>query len=315
MSAPHVWLNGRLLPAADAALGVAERGFLLGDGLFETMRAYGGRVFRLDAHLARLARGAERTGIPLPSGLRDAVLKTLHSNDLGEAAIRLTLSRGPAGHGLEPAGEAVPATVLITVRPYRADPALYELGLRAVTAAGRLDARRATAGLKQTGYLEAILALRQARAAGADEALFLDTDGHVAEASASNVFALIGGALWTPPLSCGALPGITRATVIDLAPGLGLEVREEPLPPSALAGAAEAFLTSSLREIVPLVALDGMPIGAAGSTSGSGPGPAEDAQLADAAAPAPAAAGPGPITLKLLAAYRMQARSGPEGAA
>ncbi len=295
MNAARVWLNGQLLDAAHATLSVADRGFLLGDGLFETMRAYGGRVFRLRAHIARLTDGAQRLGIPLPDGLAAAVLATLHANDLGEAAIRLTVSRGAAGPGLEPPPETSP-TIVISVRPYRADPALYEDGLRAAVASARLDGRRLTAGLKHTGYLEAILAVRQARAAGADEALFLDGEGHVAEASASNIFAVVGGGLWTPPLSCGSLPGITRAAVSELAAGLGLDVREEPLPLPALAGADEAFLTSSLREIVPLVALDGVPIGPAEPAVGRTP-----------------VSRPGPITLRLLDAYRRLARSEPAG--
>lgn len=290
MSGGKVWLNGRLLDGAQATLSVADRGFLLGDGLFETMRAYGGRVFRLEAHLARLERGAARIGLALPGDLDKAVLATVQANDLGEAAIRLTVSRGPSGPGLEPpGGSEVPPTVVVTVRPYRADSALYEHGVRAVTAAARLDERRLTAGLKHTGYLEAILAVRAARAAGADEAVFLDSEGHVAEASASNLFAVTGGQLWTPPLRCGILPGITRATVIDLASGLGLQVQEEPLPPPGLAAADEAFLTSSLREIVPLVALDGVPIGPARR--------------------------PGPSTRRVLQAYRDLARSAAEGVA
>ena len=203
---------------------------------------------------------------------------------------------------------------MVTVRPCSVHPGLYESGLRAVTAAARLDERRLTAGLKHTGYLEAILAVRQARLAGADEAIFLDTAGHVAEASAGNVFAVHGDELWTPPVACGILPGITRATVLELAPRLGFRVREEPLLPEALAGAAEAFLTSSLRELVPLVALDGVPIG--GSRAQAQGRRRAGADASEAAQGERSAAGrPGPGTLRLLQAYRDLARAEAVGVA
>jgi len=301
----RAWLNGRLLElpgdagsaglSADSrsagddvpAIQAADRGFLLGDGLFETMRAYGGHVFRLRDHLARLGAGLERVGIEVPYDLEGAVLETLAANDgVGDSALRLTVTRGAGGLGLLPPA-ASPATVLVTARPYHPDPGWYDHGIGADWARGRLDEQRATAGLKQLGYLEAILAVREAAAAGLDDALFLDSVGHVAEAAASNVFLVVGHALRTPPLACGVLPGITRATVLELAPARGLELREEPTYPRVLHDASEAFLTSSLRELVPLVRVGDRTIG-----NGR----------------------PGPVTLRLLEDYRRLAGSPAEGA-
>lgn len=274
-----LWLNGRLVDEADAAVSVRDRGFLLGDGLFETMRAYGGRVFAQHEHLERLRRGAARIGLALPDGLADAVSETLDASGLADAAVRLTVTRGCAeadGGGLVTAASSA-ATTAIIVRCYEPLTEWYDRGLRAGLAAGRLDENRATAGLKHLGYLEAILAMRTARSSGWDDAVFLDTAGHVAEATASNVFIVVDEALMTPPVTCGILPGITRAAVVPLAARRGWTVREEPLAPGALAEATEAFLTSSLREIVPLVAVDGVPVGAGR---------------------------PGPVTRRLLADYR-----------
>lgn len=274
-----VWLTGRIVDEADAVVSVRDRGLLLGDGLFETMRAYGGRVFALHEHLDRLRDGAARIGLALPGGLADAVSETLAASSLADAAVRLTVTRGcdeGDGGGLVTTGSSA-ATTAITVRRYEPATEWYDRGLRAGLAPGRLDENRATAGLKHLGYLEAILALRDARSRGWDDAVFLDSAGHVAEATASNVFVVMDEALMTPPVACGILPGITRATILRLAAARGCAVREEPLVRDALAAATEAFLTSSLREIVPLVAVNGVPVGAGR---------------------------PGPVARRLLAAYR-----------
>jgi branched-chain amino acid aminotransferase len=252
----RVWVDGRLCEAHDARVSVFDRGFLLGDGLFETMRAYGGRVFRLGAHLDRLRRSADRVGIRVPDGLDAAVRETLAANRLADAAVRLTVTRG-AGPGVEPPADAAP-TVVIAVRPPAAPPA----EVRAAWARGRVNEHAATAGLKRLGYLDAIVEVAAARTAGSDDVLFLDTAGHLAEAAYSNLFLVAEGALWTPPLGCGVLPGITRAAVLEIARAEGWPVREEPLAPERLGSATEAFLTSSVREIVPLVSVGGRPVGA-----------------------------------------------------
>jgi branched-chain amino acid aminotransferase len=283
-----VWLNGRLLPEAEAYVPVADRGLLLGDGVFETLRTYAGAPFRPHAHLARLAAGAERLGIPLPAGLGDALTATIAANaGAGDAAgagaglaVRLTLTRGAGGRGLEPAGE-FPPTVLITAAPYAAPAVWYERGLRAVVARHRRNEAGAEAGLKALGAVAAVLARREARAAGADEALVLDTAGHLAEAAAANVFLVVRGRLRTPPLACGILPGITRAAVLEWAHAAGIEVDDAPVEPGELATARELFLTSSLREVVPVVAVAGRAVGAGR---------------------------PGPVAARLLAAYRRGVR-------
>lgn len=276
-----IWLNGQLVEDDRAHIGVHDRGFTLGDGLFETMRAYGGRVPRLEAHLQRLRAGAVRIGLPLPGDLEDAVRQTVEANACDHAAVRLTVSRGPDDHGLELPEPSRP-TVVVTVRPYAPLAAWYECGVRAVVSGARLNEHAAIVGLKHLGRLDLIVARRQAREAGFDEALLLNTARHLAEGTVSNVFLVVEGVLHTPALSCGPLPGITRAAAIDLAAERGLTVREEVCPPELSRRADEAFLTNSLREIVPLVNVDGRPVG--------------DGR-------------PGPLTLALLDAYRALARS------
>lgn len=251
----RVQINGRLVPADEARVSVFDRGFLFGDGLFETMRAYGGRVFRLREHLDRLERSAARIGLRLPGGLADAVGETLAANGIAEAAVRLTVSRGP-GQGLAPPERPAP-TVVVSVRPAPTVP----VATRAGVATGRVNEHSPTAGLKRLGYLDAILELTAARVRGYDDVVFRDTAGHAAEGAFSNLFVLASGVLRTPPCSCGILPGITRAAVMELAGDFGQVLVEEPLDPAALASAEEAFLTSSVREIVSLVELDGRAIG------------------------------------------------------
>lgn len=277
-----IWLNGRLVDETAAGVSPYDRGFTLGDGVFETMRAYGGRVFRLDDHLTRLARAAHLLDLPVPAGVRRAVQETVRANGAGEAAVRLTLTRGVAPPGLRPPPDPSPTLAIVT-RHYRADPLWYRSGVSAIVSRGRVDESALTAGIKRLGYLEAVLAQREADEAGADEALLLNTRGEVAEAAAANVFVVRDGVVMTPDLGSGALPGITRAVVLELCAGLGLQALEQPQRASDLRGADEAFLTSSLREIVPLVRLDGEPIG-----SGA----------------------PGPVTLLLLRSYREMAVGG-----
>jgi branched-chain amino acid aminotransferase len=257
---PLVWVNGRPADATAPQLVVFDRGFTLADGLFETMRAYGGAIFRLGRHLERLQRGAVRLGIPLPPGLRATVvsaMRTAASAGLREASVRLTVSRGPAPPGIIPPDTPEP-TLVFTVHPLpRFAEALYTQGVSACALSGRRNERSTAAGLKTLAYTENILGLFEAQSQGADDGLFLDTDGHLCEATSSNLFVHVRGALVTPPLTCGALPGVTREAVFELAVALGITVEERALGPEELYAASEAFLTSSLREIVPLVRLTG----------------------------------------------------------
>jgi branched-chain amino acid aminotransferase len=242
-------------------LSLLDRGFTLADGLFETMRATGGAIFRLRPHLDRLRAGAAALHIAIPDDLDlDAlVAAALHraaDAGLADAAVRLTVSRGPAAHGLGARGGR--ATVVLLVQPPpRFAPDIHERGITAAIASGRRNERAMTAGLKTLAYTDAIMALAEARARGADDALVLDTEGHLAEGSSSNVFLVLGRTLATPPLSCGALPGVTRAAVLELARGLGIAVAERALVRRELRAAREIFLTSSLRGIAPVVRVVG----------------------------------------------------------
>ncbi len=265
-----VWVNGRPADPGAPHLLVHDRGFTLADGLFETMRSYGGGVFRLGRHLERLERGAQRLGIPLPPGLRAAVTaaaRTAAAAGLGEASVRLTVSRGPAPPGALPPDESAPTVILAIHAVPRPPAAWWERGLSARLVAGRRNEHAVTAGLKTLAYPDAVAALVEARAHGAEEALFLDTAGHLCEASASNLFFYGRDALVTPPVHCGALPGVTREAVLALAVDLDLVVEERAAFPEELLGAEEAFLTSSVREVVPLTRVDGRAI------DGGAPGP------------------------------------------
>ncbi|MGH2823300.1 MAG: aminotransferase class IV, partial [Thermoleophilaceae bacterium] len=261
---PVIAINGQVVDPAIPHLSALDRGFTLADGLFETMRAYGGVIFRLDQHLARLERGASALRLFLPPPLRAMVLNTLRAavdQGLRDASVRLTVSRGPGAPGVAPPPDAHP-TVVIAVHPLPPFPAsLYGAGLSAETAVGRRNEHAVTAGLKTLSYTDAMVALAEARAGGNDDAIFLDTAGHVSEATSSNVFIARDRTLVTPPTSCGVLPGITRQAVLELAADRGVTAEERPLQPDEVHAASEAFLTSSVREIVPLVRVDGRLIG------------------------------------------------------
>lgn len=261
-----LWLDGGLVPAQLARLDPRDRGFTLGDGLFETMRAEGGRVPWLDRHLARLRAGAAVIGLLLPwddQQLAEAITRTVVANDLERAVVRLSVSRGvPDRRGLLPDARARP-TLVIHAQAFVAHPAqLYARGMRAVTSRIVRNERSPLAGVKSLNCLDQVLARREADAAGADEALVSDTADRLVCASAANLFVVLEGTLLTAGLAAGALPGTTRATVIaELAPRLALRVTERAVAPAELARAEEAFLTSVLLGVMPLTALDGRPVG------------------------------------------------------
>lgn len=257
-----IWLNGELVPAAAAKVGVLDRGVLYGDGIFETMRAYQGRVFRLAQHLDRLARGADALAIKLPLSrqeLEAAVTEALVANAVSEASVRLTVTRGE-GAGPLP-GEAGPIVFILARRFTPYDPELYRKGMSAITASETRNEQSVLAGIKSANYLQSVLARVEADRNGAREAILLNTHGYVAEASTSNVFVLHADAIATPSVESGALPGITRAAVLALAAGAGLAAVERAVTPDELLAADEAFLTNSLMEVMPLTELDGQPIG------------------------------------------------------
>lgn len=255
------WLNGVERSASEPLLSPLDRGFTLADGLFETMRASNGVIFRLDAHLDRLCVGARLLGIPIPPALREhvaAAARSAFAAGYVHASVRLTVTRGPAPPGLAPPTQPTP-TIALAIAPFTPPDAPHPIV--AAMASARRNEFALTSGIKTLAYTESVLALAQANAAGADDAIFLDTAGHVSEATASNLFALIDGTLVTPPLGCGVLPGITRATVLALAHALGIAAEERELAEPELAAASEIFLTSSIREIAPLVRIETIAIG------------------------------------------------------
>lgn len=267
-----VWIDGRVVGADEARVPVLDHGFLYGDGVFEGIRAYEGRVFRLEDHLRRLATGARVLSLELPGGIdamRRIVLETARAHGEPDAYLRLVVSRGEGELGVDPATCPSPRVVCICAKVRLFPPEKIAEGLALVTSTWRrpgpdvLDPR-----VKSLNYLNNALAKLEARRHGGDEALLLSGRGLVAEATVANVFAVQGGRLATPPPSDGALAGITRATVLELARDLGVEAREESLGRFDLLAAEEVFLTGTGARIVPVASLDGRPIGAA-----RGPGP------------------------------------------
>ncbi len=273
-----VYLNGSLVARNKARISALDYGFLYGFGLFETMRAYNSRVFRLDSHLSRLASSAEILGLPIETlELKAAVMDTIQANRLGDARIRITVSIGEGAMAPDPS-TCIKPTVLVLAEHYQPYPErVYQKGFRAVVSSIIRNSRSPLSRHKSANYLESILARQEARAAGADEALCLNEKGLLAEASMSNIFLVSNGLLKTPGQESGILPGITRQTVLELAQQLDITTVEQDTRLEELFQAEEAFLTSSLIEVMPLTELDGKPI---------------------------AAGRPGPITKRLMAAYR-----------
>ncbi len=256
-----IWVDGQRLPSDGAHVSARDRGFTLADGVFETMKARNGKVFRLDQHLARMKDALHALSIPVPVELREWVDAAIAAAHTPEASVRLTVTRGVSVGGVTAPADPTPTVVLAVAPPPAFGTAIYDVGLSARVASGRRNEFSMTAGLKTLAYTDSVAALIEARSAGADEAIFLDTAGHCSEASASNLFAVLDGRLTTPPTSCAALPGITRAAVMEIAARLGIAVDERPFEMRELESAAEACLTSSLRGIAPLVRVNGKALG------------------------------------------------------
>ncbi len=269
-----LWVNGKVLPVGEAALDPRDRGLTLGDGLFETMRVRGGAVLRIERHLSRLRAGVAVLGLsPLPEDedLSDAITRTLAANGLTEATVRLTISRGvPNRRGLLPEPESKPSLV-IHAEPFVGYPAeLHNRGARAVISGIPRNEHSPLARVKSLNYLDNVLARREAEARGVDDALLLNTAGHLVCASAANLFLVFDDALVTPSVASGALPGTLRELVTtELAPQVGVDVVKRVVRPEELHAASEGFLTSALLGIMPLTEVDGLPIGtsAPGSVS------------------------------------------------
>ncbi len=262
-----IWVDGELLPVGEASISSLDRGFTLGDGLFETMRVRDGKIVRLEKHLARLRQGADVIALSLPwtdDDLGKAILQTLEINQLQDAFVRLTISRGvPSERGLLPDKEATNPSLVIRCGKFHGYPAeLYQRGMRAIISAVRRNEHSPLANVKSLNYLDNILARQEVAEKGADDALMLNTAGNIACASAANIFFVKDGTLITPPLSDGALPGTMRAYVMnELVPKHGLAVIERSIFPSEKFDMDEAFLTNALMGVMPLVSVDGQNIG------------------------------------------------------
>jgi len=285
-----VYLDGHYVPRDQAVVSVFDHGFLYGDGVFEGIRAYGGRVFRLDEHVERLYRSAKAIMLEIPHSpgeLREIVLETCRRNAVSDAYIRVVASRGPGDLGIDPRNCHGSATVVVIADRLTMYPAsMYEKGMAVITTATRRNSPAALdPGIKSLNYLNNILAKievnRAARVASGPvpvgEGIMLNLDGYVAEATGDNIFLVQRGDLLTPPPHVGILEGITRSTVIELAQQQGLPVRQEVFTMRSVYNADEVFLTGTGAEVVPVVMVD-------------------DRLISDGR--------PGPVTRQLITAFR-----------
>ncbi|GGJ00724.1 4-amino-4-deoxychorismate lyase [Halobellus salinus] len=262
-------VDGDLVPAAEASVSVHDRGFLYGDAVFETLRIYGGAVFRWDDHAERLARSA--AALSLDHGLSSAdlrrrVAETLRANGLDNALVRLSITRGVGSGGLSPDPDADPTVVVhaeslprggVGSDPVRGGPATLQ-----TVKTRRVPDAAIPSEVKTHNHINAVLARLELRVSGADEAVMLDGDGRLAEGTTSALFFVDGNALCTPSLDGPVLPGVTRAEVIDIAEGEGIPVTEGSFTPEDLRSAEEAFVTTTTRGIRPVGTVDGIDVGA-----------------------------------------------------
>lgn len=258
-----VYLNGSLVPEFQARLSPLDYGFLYGYGLFETMRAYSGHIFRLEKHLDRLHRSAKFLGMDSDSvpDLEKALYDTLRANNLSDARIRLTVSGGEGNTIPDLLAHQAP-TVLIVASSYSPYPSqAYEQGFTAIVSRIRRNTQTPVSAIKSLNYLDSLLARREAKLAGADEAILLNEQGFLAEASTSNIFLASGDTLLTPSDDSGILPGITREAVLEIACSSGMKTMVRKVALEDLHQADEAFVTNSLIEIMPLTRVSSQVIG------------------------------------------------------
>ena len=277
-------VNGEITPAEQARVSVLDNGFTFGDAVYETLRTYGGRPFHLDRHLERLRRSAQRLAITMPAG--DGALTRDLDALLARAAnpesyIRIIVTRGVGDISYHFERIAGP-TIVMVVKPLAPFPSqYYKDGIAVILSSVRRNHPRALdPAIKSCNLINNILAVQEAQAKGAFEAIMLNEIGEIAETAGANVFLVKDGTLLTPPLDAGILPGVTRHIVLELAGGFALPVREEPVAVKDLLAADEVFITSTLKEVLPVATIDGRPVGAGR---------------------------PGPVTLRLLAALRAYA--------
>jgi branched-chain amino acid aminotransferase len=276
-----IYIDGKYYDEANAKISVFDHGLLYGDGIFEGIRAYNGRVFRLKEHIDRLFSSAKSLMLSIPlthAEMMKAVVETCRQNELRDGYVRLVVTRGPGTLGLNPNRCKKPSVIIIAGKIQLYPEELYERGMDIVTVPTTRNLHSAlNPAIKSLNYLNNIMAKMEANNAGCEEAIMLNSEGFVAECTGDNIFIVAQGRLLTPPLWAGALYGITRQVVMELAAEAGMEVSETNLTRHELFNADECFLTGTAAEIVPLVKIDGRVIG-----SGK----------------------PGPVTAKLEAQYR-----------
>jgi branched-chain amino acid aminotransferase len=265
MSALRVYINGQLYPKEEARISVYDHGLLYGDGVFEGMRSYGGKVFRLGDHLDRLYESARAIALQIPIGheqMANAVNETLKANGIKDGYVRLLVTRGAGALGLDPNRTSDPQVIIIADHIQLYPVELYEQGLELVTAATiRNHPAALSPRIKSLNYLNNIMAKLEGLQAGCVEALMLNHKGDVAECTGDNIFIVRRGELLTPPVDAGILEGITRNTVLAIARALGIPTAERNFQRHDIFVAEECFLTGSAAEVIPVVKLDQRPIG------------------------------------------------------
>jgi branched-chain amino acid aminotransferase len=284
----RVYIDGAVRLPEDAKVSVLDRGFLYGDSVYETIGTMYGKLFAARDHLDRLERSAHRIGLRVPprAEIEAAIADTVAAAGNPETRVRVMLTRGVGKLDLDPASCDDCRLVVIAFPLGAPTRDMFEKGVAvAIVSVTRNSPRAIDPAVKSGNYLNNVLALGEARRAGAYEAILCADDGSVAEGSTSNVFAVVGGEIWTPQPDVGILDGITRAKIIQLASGAGIAVVERRVQPDELRGADEAFLTSATRGVLPIATIDGRPVG--GGV-------------------------PGPVTRRLMALYDGLARRGVE---
>jgi len=259
-----VYVDGELTPRERATVSVFDHGFLYGDGVFEGIRAYAGNVFRLRQHLERLYRSARAILLDIPLTMEEmskAVVNTLRANRLSDSYIRVVVSRGVGDLGLDPRKCTKPSVIIIAERIAIYPQEMYSNGLELITLSTRRNSPQSLdPNIKSLNYLNNILGKIECIRANVHEGLMLNMEGHVAEATADNIFIVRRGELVTPPISAGILDGITRTAVIELAEARGIRVREIQFNLYAVYNSEECFLTGTGAEVIPVIRVDGRTI-------------------------------------------------------
>lgn len=254
-------LDGQLCEEKDATISVMDHGLLYGDGVFEGLRFYSGEIFRLDIHLQRLEDSAKAIGLSLPMSLSEmeqALYRTVQASQLTDGYVRLIITRGTGNLGLNPENCHSPKTIIIVAELSMIPDHIRQSGAQVIIASTRrMSSDELDPRIKSLNYLTQVLARQEANVAGADEAILLNRLGRVAEGTADNVFIVKNGQLQTPPTSEGALDGVTRNAIIEIAKNCSIPVTESLLAPYDLYTADECFLTGTGAELIPVAVIDG----------------------------------------------------------